>query len=67
MLMCQKTSSLVMWERQSAHNLQPHKNWLAGIARKMSCFAIRLTYGLFQRCFRDPIDLLAAAFLLSIS
>ncbi len=67
MLLYQKTSSLVMWEQWSAQDLQPHRSWLAGIARKISCFALRLVYGLFQKCFRDPIVLLAAAILLSIS
>ncbi len=42
MLLCQKTSSLVMWEQQSAHGSQPHRSWLAGIARKISCFALKL-------------------------
>ncbi len=67
MLLCQKTSSLVMWERQSAQDLQPHRSWLVGIARKISCFALKLVYGLFQMCFRDPINLFAAAILLSMS
>jgi hypothetical protein len=39
MLLCQRISSLVMWEQQSARDLQPHRSWLGGIVRKMSCFS----------------------------
>ncbi len=64
MLLCQKTSSLAMWEWWNAYNLHPHRSWLAGIAPKMSSFALKLAWGLFQKYFTDPIDLLAAASLL---
>ncbi len=42
MLLCQKTFSLLMWDRRSAHDSHSQSSWLAGIARKMSCFAFRL-------------------------
>ncbi len=67
MLLCQKTFSFVMWKQQSGQDSQPHMSWLAGIARKISCFALRLAYVLFQKCFRDPIDFLAATIHLSMS
>ena len=67
MLLCQKTSSLLMWDRRSAQDSHPQSSWFAGIARKISCFALRLAYGLFQKCFSAPIDLLAAAIRLSMS
>ena len=61
MLLCQKTSSLVMWERRSAHDSHPQSSRFPGIAMKICCLAFRSAYGLFHTCLRAPIALLAVA------
>jgi hypothetical protein len=50
MLLSQKTFSLVIWEQWSAHDSQPHRRWLAGIARKISCL-LQVPHQFFGCCY----------------
>ena len=67
MLLCQKALSLSMWDCRRAHVSQPHRSRLAGMVRKISCFARRSAYGFLQKFFRAPMARLAFDILLLMS
>lgn len=69
MAWCQKTFSLLMCDWHRAHVSHPHSSKFAGMARKMSFFALRSAYGFFQKCCNAPMAWLAwvMRFLMSMS
>jgi hypothetical protein len=55
------------WSSLMAHDSQPHKRALIGMAKKNRYFALRSTYGLSQTFLKAPICWLALSTLACIS
>jgi len=69
MARCQKTFSLSICDWRRAHVSHPQSSRFAGMARKISFFALRSAYGFLQKCRNAPIAWLALVmrFLISMS